>query len=65
MAQQIQVSFRKVFVQGLLGGMEFDETMRFVDWDAACQWAGGVTMNFSCDYVVTEMRGPNGEFAQF
>jgi len=65
MAQQIEVSFRKVFVQGLLGGLEIDETMRFVNWDAACQWAGGATMNLNCDYVITEMHGPNGEVAHF
>lgn len=40
-------------------------TMTFVDWEHACDWAGRVTMSSHTDFVVLEMRGPNGEMENF
>lgn len=62
---QFRVEFTQVFVQGWLAGITIEDSMAFVDWDAACQWAGTVTMRQSVDYVITNMRGPNGETARF
>ena len=49
------VSFTRYFVGGYLSGVTQTESMKFVDWDAACRWAAGVTENPLVDYVVLEM----------
>ena len=54
-----QVEITKYHLKGNLEGSKTSETMDFVDWDDACRWAGGVTMNLDCPYVVLEMRDIN------
>jgi hypothetical protein len=53
---QLTVQLTKYHLKGLLEGQRTQETMRFVDWDRACEWAGSVTENTECPYVVLEMR---------
>ena len=54
-----QVEITKYHLKGTLEGMQTTEKMGFVNWDDACKWAGGVTMNLKCPYVVLEMRDIN------
>jgi len=53
-----EVAMTKYHTSGLLEGLETQETMKFVDWKDACDWAGKVTMNLNCPYVVLELRNP-------
>ena len=46
-------------------GLTTTETMSFVDWEDACDWAAKVTKQSVVPYVVLEMRGPNGEKENF
>lgn len=59
------VSFDKYHLDGIAEGLTITETMNFVDWNDACDWAGKVTMNVNVPYVILEMRGPNGEKEMF
>ena len=54
------VLFDKYVLSGIAEGLTITETMNFVDWEDACDWAGKVTMNVNVPYVILEMRGPNG-----
>lgn len=65
MKKKIHVRMTKYFVGGLLEGMTVEDKMTFVDWSYACAWAGAVTRNPKCDYVVLEMTGENGEHDHF
>lgn len=61
-----KVEFDKYMLSGIAEGLTLTETMRFVDWEDACDWAGKVTMNTKCNYVVLEMRNPvTGEVENF
>jgi len=53
------VEITKYHLKGNLAGQRTTENMDFVNWDDACKWAGGVTMNLECPYVVLEMRDIN------
>jgi len=59
------VTFDKYHLDGIAEGLTITESMNFVDWDDACDWAGKVTMNVKVPYVILEMRGPNGEKEMF
>ena len=59
------VTFDKYHLDGIAEGLTITETMNFVDWEDACDWAGKVTMNTQVPYVILEMRGPNGEKEMF
>ena len=59
------VTFDKYVLSGIAEGLPITETMNFVDWEDACDWAGKVTMNVNVPYVILEMRGPNGEKEMF
>ena len=59
------VTFDKYHLDGIAEGLTTTETMNFVDWDDACDWAGKVTMNVKVPFVILEMRGPNGEKEMF
>ena len=58
-------SFDKYVLSGIAEGLTITETMNFVGWEDACDWAGKVTMNVNVPYVILEMRGPNGEKEMF
>tara|TARA_Y100000385_G_scaffold289855_1_gene360704 strand:- start:235 stop:477 length:243 start_codon:yes stop_codon:yes gene_type:complete len=51
-----KVEIDKYHLKGIAEGLTTTETMRFVDWEDACDWAGKATMNVSCPYVVMELR---------
>ena len=59
------VTFDKYHLDGIAEGLTITESMNFVDWDDACDWAGKVTMNTQVPYVILEMRGPDGEKEMF
>ena len=59
------VTFDKYHLDGIAEGLTITESMNFVDWDDACDWAGKVTMNVKVPFVILEMRGPNGEKEMF
>ena len=59
------VTFDKYHLDGIAEGLTITESMNFVDWEDACDWAGKVTMNVKVPYVILEMRGPNGEKEMF
>ena len=59
------VTFDKYHLDGIAEGLTTTETMNFVDWNDACDWAGKVTMNTQVPYVILEMRGPSGEVENF
>ena len=61
-----KVKFQKYFLSGLLEGLTITERMGFVSWDDACRWAGEVTLNPSCNFVVLEMTDmATGETERF
>lgn len=60
------VTMKKYFLDGMLEGKTIVDTMKFLNWDAACEWAGAVTMNPACNYVVLEMTNDaTGEMEMF
>lgn len=61
----INVTYEKYGLSGIIEGLTLTESMTFVDWDDACDWAGKVTMSTKVPYVILEMRGPNGEKEKF
>ena len=65
LGMRYKVTFDKYHLDGIAEGLTITETMNFVDWDDACDWAGKVTMNVNVPYVILEMRGPNGEKEMF
>ena len=48
----MQVEICKYHLGGILEGITNYETMNFVDWDAACEWAAEVTMKIGVPYVI-------------
>ena len=66
LGMSFKVEFDKYMLSGIAEGLTLTETMRFVDWEDACDWAGKVTLNTKCNYVVLEMRSPvTGEVENF
>ena len=65
LGMRYMVTFDKYVLSGIAEGLTITETMNFVDWNDACDWAGKVTMNTQVPYVILEMRGPNGEKEMF
>lgn len=66
MSYECQVTMKKYFVAGLLEGLTVDDKMGFLSWDDACQYAGDVTLNEKCNFVVLEMTNiGTGEVANF
>lgn len=59
------VEFDKYVLSGIAEGLTVTETMNFVDWEDACDWAGKVSMSLKVPFVILEMRGPNGEVERF
>lgn len=59
------VEYDKYVLEGIAEGLTITETMNFVDWDDACNWAGKCTMSTKVPFVILEMRGPNGEVEKF
>jgi hypothetical protein len=56
----------KYMLGGLLEGMHINDSMGFLSWEDACDWAAKCTMNVSCDFVVLEMRdSQTGEVEKF
>ena len=53
------VEITKYHLKGNLEGTKTTEKMGFVNWNNACEWAGGVTVSIDCPYVVLEMRDIN------
>lgn len=60
-----QVEFDKYVLDGIAEGLTVTETMNFVDWDDACDWASKVTMNVKVPFVILEMRGQEGQVENF
>lgn len=61
-----KVEMTKYHLSGIAEGLETNETMSFVDWENACDWASKVTMNPSCPYVVLWLRNPvTGQTEEF
>jgi hypothetical protein len=54
----MKVTVTKYHLSGSLEGVTTTEKMTFVNWDRACYWAGGVTMNPEVPYVVLGMINP-------
>lgn len=52
------VEFDRYFLDGMLAGLTHTDTMGFMSWDDACEWAGSVTLNHDVNYVVLHMREP-------
>lgn len=60
-----KVEYDKYVLGGIAEGLTLTETMHFVDWEDACDWASKVTMAVKVPFVILEMRGPNGEVENF
>ena len=54
--KMLTVEFDKYFLSGIAEGLTITDSMKFVNWDDACFWAGGCTLNTECDFVVLELR---------
>jgi hypothetical protein len=52
-------------LSGIAEGLTLTETMTFIDWNDACDWASKCTMSPKVNFVIREMRGPNGEKDSF
>lgn len=65
LGMRYQVEMDKYHLKGICEGLTTTETMHFVDWEDACNWAATVTQAIKVPYVVLEMRGPNGEVENF
>lgn len=65
LGMRYKVEFDKYVLKGIAEGLTITETMHFVNWDDACDWASRCTMNVDCPFVILEMRGPNGEKENF
>ena len=60
-----KVEYDKEVTGGIAEGLTITETMHFVDWNDACKWASQVTASAKVAFNILEMRGPNGEVANF
>ena len=65
LGMRYMISMDKYHLSGIAEGLTTTETMSFVDWEDACDWATKVTKQSVVPYVVLEMRGPNGEKENF
>ena len=65
LGMQYLVEFDKYVLKGIAAGLTFTESMNFVDWSDACDWASKVTSSMRVPFVILEMRGPNGEVEKF
>ena len=65
LGMRYMISMDKYHLSGIAEGLTTTETMSFVDWEDACDWAAKVTKQSVVPYVVLEMRGPNGEKENF
>lgn len=61
----MRVEFDKYMLSGIAEGLTLTETMTFIDWNDACDWASKCTMAGNVNFVIREMRGPNGEKDSF
>lgn len=61
----ITVEYNKFVLGGIAKDLEIVESMKFVDWADACDWASRCTKSEKVPFVITEMRGPNGEVEKF
>jgi hypothetical protein len=59
------VEFDKRVTGGIAAGITVTETMNFVDWNDACDWAAKCTRSNKVPFEIVEMRGPNGEVERF
>lgn len=55
MALGTEVTFKKYVLEGIASGLTITETMRFSDWEDACDWASKVTMSPKVPFVILEM----------
>ena len=61
-----KVQFKKYVLSGIAEGLTITETMKFVNWNDACDWAGKVTMSVKVPYVILEMTNlETGEMENF
>jgi hypothetical protein len=61
-----KVEFQKYVLSGIAEGLTITEKMKFVNWNDACDWAGKVTMNVKCPFVILEMKNlETGEVENF
>jgi len=66
LGMQFKVEMKKYHLSGIAECLETVETMNFVDWEDACDWAGKVTMSTKVPYVILEMRNlVTNEVAEF
>ena len=56
LGMKFKVEMTKYHLSGICEGLETTETMSFVNWEDACDWAGKVTMSTKVPYVILEMR---------
>lgn len=61
----MRVEFDKYMLSGIAEGLTLTETMTFIDWNDACDWASKCTLSPKVNFVIREMRGPNGEKDSF
>jgi hypothetical protein len=52
-------------LSGIAEGLTLTETMTFLDWNDACDWASKCTLSNNVNFVIRELRGPNGEKDSF
>jgi hypothetical protein len=61
-----KVEFHKYVLEGIAEGLTITETMKFVNWNDACDWAGKVTMSLKVPFVILEMKNlETGEVENF
>ena len=60
-----QVEYMKYVLSGIAEGLYIKETMNFVDWDDACNWAATVTESVNVPFVILWMRGEEGQVENF
>ena len=65
MSELFKVEFDKYMLSGIAEGLTLTETMTFTDWNDACDWASKCTMAGNVNFVIREIRGPNGEKDSF
>lgn len=59
------VEFDKHVTGGIAAGITVTETMNFVDWDDACDWATKCTNSNTVPFEIVEMRSPDGKVENF
>jgi hypothetical protein len=61
-----KVEFQKCILSGVAEGLTITETMKFVDWNDACSWAGKVTESLKIPFVILELKNlETGEVQNF